>query len=149
MSRQTIAVSVKASKLTARALAYVVAAVGRKIAKEHRKAQAPHGGQRIGKAPGRQLGCLNADGNGLTGNFVTYDLNHLLSSPQTALCSFGRRRPKSAHYVVAPLPTKSATLRGTPFAASGHRDQRRRYLSSRLMGSRCLSSFSAERSMIS
>ena len=43
MSRQTIAVSVKASKLTARALAYVVAAVGRKIAKEHRKAQTPHG----------------------------------------------------------------------------------------------------------
>ena len=38
MSRQTIAVSVKASKLTARALAYVVAAVGRKIAKAHRKA---------------------------------------------------------------------------------------------------------------
>ena len=36
MSRQTIAVSVKASKLTARALAYVVAAVCRKIAKEHR-----------------------------------------------------------------------------------------------------------------
>ena len=45
MSRQTIAVSVKASKLTARALAYVVAAVGRKIAKEHRKAQTPHGKQ--------------------------------------------------------------------------------------------------------
>ena len=43
MSRQTIAVSVKTSKLTARALAYVVAAVGRKIAKEHRKAQTPHG----------------------------------------------------------------------------------------------------------
>ena len=41
MSRQTIAISVKASKLTARALAYVVAAVGRKIAKEHRKAQTP------------------------------------------------------------------------------------------------------------
>ena len=43
MSRQTIAVSVKASKLTARALAYVVAAVGRKIAKEHRKLMG-HGG---------------------------------------------------------------------------------------------------------
>ena len=39
MSRQTIAVSVKASKLTARVLAYVVAAVGRKIAKERRMAQ--------------------------------------------------------------------------------------------------------------
>lgn len=49
MSRQTIAVSVKASKLTARALAYVVAAVGRKIAKEHRKAQTPHGKQSVKK----------------------------------------------------------------------------------------------------
>ena len=49
MSRQTIAISVKASKLTARALAYVVAAVGRKIAKEHRKAQTPHGKQSVKK----------------------------------------------------------------------------------------------------
>ena len=52
MSRQTIAVSVKASKLTARALAYVVAAVGRKIAKEHRKAQTPHGKQSVRKLTG-------------------------------------------------------------------------------------------------
>ena len=52
MSRQTIAVSVKASKLTARALAYVVAAVGRKIAKEHRKAQTPYGKQSVRKLMG-------------------------------------------------------------------------------------------------
>ena len=52
MSRQTIAVSVKATKLTARALAYVVAAVGRKIAKEHRKAQTPHGKQSVRKLMG-------------------------------------------------------------------------------------------------
>ena len=52
MSRQTIAVSVKASKLTARALAYVVAAVGWKIAKEHRKAQTPHGKQSVRKLMG-------------------------------------------------------------------------------------------------
>jgi hypothetical protein len=52
VSRQTIAVSVKASKLTARALAYVVAAVGRKIAKEHRKAQTPHGKQSVRKLMG-------------------------------------------------------------------------------------------------
>lgn len=52
MSRQTIAISVKASKLTARALAYVVAAVGRKIAKEHRKAQTPHGKQSVRKLMG-------------------------------------------------------------------------------------------------
>ena len=52
MSRQTIAVSVKASKLTARALAYVIAAVGRKIAKEHRKAQTPHGKQSVRKLMG-------------------------------------------------------------------------------------------------
>ena len=56
MSRQTIAVSVKASKLTARALAYVVAAVGRKIAKEHRKAQTPHGKQSVRKAHGPRRG---------------------------------------------------------------------------------------------
>lgn len=56
MSRQTIAVSVKASKLTARALAYVVAAVGRKIAKEHRKAQTPHGKQSVRKLMGHGRG---------------------------------------------------------------------------------------------
>lgn len=57
MSRQTIAVSVKASKLTARALAYVVAAAGRKIAKEHRKAQTPHGKQaECAKAHGPRRG---------------------------------------------------------------------------------------------
>ncbi len=39
-------------KLTARALAYVVAAVGRKIAKEHRKAQTPHGKQSVRKLMG-------------------------------------------------------------------------------------------------
>ena len=33
----------KASKLTARGLAYVLRAVGRKIAKAHREAQTPHG----------------------------------------------------------------------------------------------------------
>ena len=37
----------KASKLTARSLAYVVAAVGRKIAKEHRARQTPHGKQTV------------------------------------------------------------------------------------------------------
>ena len=59
MSRQTIAVSVKASNLTARALAYVVAAVGRKIAKEHRKAQTPHGKQSVRKLMGHG-GDINA-----------------------------------------------------------------------------------------
>lgn len=45
VSRRTIAVYVKTGKLTARALAYALRAVGRKIAKEHRKAQAPQGKQ--------------------------------------------------------------------------------------------------------
>lgn len=39
----------RASKLTARGLAYVLAAVGRKISKEHRKAQTPHGKQSVKK----------------------------------------------------------------------------------------------------
>ena len=37
----------KASKLTARSLAYVVAAVGRKIAKGHRTRQTPHSRQTV------------------------------------------------------------------------------------------------------
>lgn len=45
VSRRTIAVYVKTGKLTARTLAYALGAVGRKIAKEHRKAQAPQGKQ--------------------------------------------------------------------------------------------------------
>ena len=61
MSRQTIAVSVKASKLTARALAYVVAAVGWKIAKEHRKAQTPHGKQTVKQLIGQNQGISNIE----------------------------------------------------------------------------------------
>jgi hypothetical protein len=40
---------VKASKLTAKGLAYVLGAVGRKIAKEHRATQTPHGKQSVKK----------------------------------------------------------------------------------------------------
>lgn len=39
----------KASKLTARSLAYVVQGVGRKIAKHHRAKQTPHGKQSVKK----------------------------------------------------------------------------------------------------
>ena len=39
----------KASKLTARGLAYVVRAIGRKIAKHHRAKQTPHGKQSVKK----------------------------------------------------------------------------------------------------
>ena len=39
----------KASKLTARSLAYVVQGIGRKIAKHHRARQTPHGRQSVKK----------------------------------------------------------------------------------------------------
>ena len=39
----------KASKLTARSLAYVVQGIGRKIAKHHRAKQTPHGKQSVRK----------------------------------------------------------------------------------------------------
>ena len=39
----------KASKLTARSLAYVVQGIGRKIAKHHRARQTPHGKQSVKK----------------------------------------------------------------------------------------------------
>ena len=49
VSRRTIAISVQSSKLTARSLAYVLRAVGRKIAKEYRASQTPHGRQSVKK----------------------------------------------------------------------------------------------------
>ena len=42
----------KAGKLTARSLAYVLRAVGRKIAKEYRAAKTPHGRQSVKKLMG-------------------------------------------------------------------------------------------------
>ena len=45
----------KASKLTARGLAYVVRAVGRKIAKAHRAKQTPHGKQTVKKLSSLEL----------------------------------------------------------------------------------------------
>ena len=49
ISRRTIAVSIKASKLTARGLACVLGAIARKIAKHHRAKQTPHGKQSVKK----------------------------------------------------------------------------------------------------
>ena len=61
MSRQTIAVSVKASKLTARGLAYVLRAVGRKIAKAHRAKQTPHGKQTLKQLMKQNAGVSNIE----------------------------------------------------------------------------------------
>lgn len=64
VSRRTIAVYIKAGKLAARGLAYALGAVGRKIAKEYRKAQAPQGKQsarkllrQAGDTSGMDLPC--------------------------------------------------------------------------------------------
>ncbi|MCQ4862989.1 PcfB family protein [Pseudoflavonifractor phocaeensis] len=60
----------KTGKLTARALAYALRAVGRKIAKEHRKAQAPQGKQSAKKLL-RQAG--DTSGMDLPGNPRQFD----------------------------------------------------------------------------
>lgn len=55
----------KASKLTARGFAYVVRAVGRKIAKAHRAKQTPHGKQTVKKlmAHGTSTNSLELSGD--------------------------------------------------------------------------------------
>ena len=55
----------KASKLTARGLAYVVRALGRKIAKAHRAKQTPHGKQTVKKlmAHGASTNSLELSGD--------------------------------------------------------------------------------------
>ena len=93
MSRQTIAVSVKASKLTARALAYVVAAVGRKIAKEHRKAQTPHGKQSVRKLMGHggdMLDTLNAQYDDIISWADMYDSASMESKKMIVSCLIRR-----------------------------------------------------------
>ena len=47
VSRRTIAVSIKATKLTGRVLAQACLAVGRKIKKAHQARQTPHGKQTV------------------------------------------------------------------------------------------------------
>lgn len=49
VSRRTIALSLRTGKLTARALAYALRAAGRKIQKERRAHQTPHGRQSVKK----------------------------------------------------------------------------------------------------
>jgi hypothetical protein len=49
VDREAIAVTLKASKLTAKGLAKALAALARKIQKEHQKAQTPHGKQSVEK----------------------------------------------------------------------------------------------------
>lgn len=53
VSRRTIAVSIKASKLTAKGLAYVLGTIARKIAKHHRAKQTPHDRQTVGQLMGQ------------------------------------------------------------------------------------------------
>lgn len=66
VSRRAIAVSLKASKLTARSLAYVLAAVGRKVAKEHRKRMTPHGRQTVKKLMGHGVSTNSIELSGDT-----------------------------------------------------------------------------------
>ena len=49
VSRRTIALSMRTGKLTARVLAYALRAAGRKIQKERRAHQTPHGRQSVKK----------------------------------------------------------------------------------------------------
>lgn len=49
IDREAVAISLKASRLTAKVLAKVLMAVGRKIQKEHQKAQTPQGRQSVKK----------------------------------------------------------------------------------------------------
>ena len=65
VSRRAIAVSLKASRLTARSLAFVLAAIGRKIAKEHRKRQTPHGRQTVKKLMGHGVSTNSIELSGI------------------------------------------------------------------------------------
>ena len=65
IERRTIAVSINAAKLTGRTLAKALAAVVRKIQKEHRKAQTPQGRQSVKKLMNHRVSTnsLNLSGD--------------------------------------------------------------------------------------
>lgn len=69
VSRRTIAISVQTSKLTARSLAYVLRAVGRKIAKEYRANQTPHGRQSVRKLMAHGVATNSIEVSGDTKTF--------------------------------------------------------------------------------
>ena len=60
----------KASKLTARSLAYALRAVGRKIAKEYRASKTPHGKQSVKKLMAHGVATNSI---GLSGDTKTFD----------------------------------------------------------------------------
>lgn len=60
----------KASKLTARSLAYVVQGIGRKIAKHHRAKQTPHGKQSVKKLMAHSTAANSIE---LTGDTKLFD----------------------------------------------------------------------------
>ena len=59
----------KASKLTARVLAYALQVVGRKIAKEYHKAQTPHGKQSVKRLMGHGVATNSIEISGDTKQF--------------------------------------------------------------------------------
>ena len=60
----------KASKLTARSLAYALRAVGRKIAKEYRASKTPHGKQSVKKLMAHSVATNSIE---LSGDTKTFD----------------------------------------------------------------------------
>lgn len=66
IERRTVAVSINAAKLTSRTLAKALAAVLRKIQKEHRKAQTPQGRQSVKKLMNHRVSTNSLDLSGDT-----------------------------------------------------------------------------------
>ena len=66
IERRTIAVSINAAKLTGRTLAKALAAVVRKIQREHRKAQTPQGRQSVKKLMNHRVSTNSLDLSGDT-----------------------------------------------------------------------------------
>ncbi|WP_369283987.1 PcfB family protein [Oscillibacter sp. GMB15532] len=66
IERRTVALSVNATKLTARALAKILGAVGRKIQKDYQKGQAPQGKQSVKKLMNHGVSTKSLDLSGDT-----------------------------------------------------------------------------------
>ena len=102
----------KASKLTARSLAYALRAVGRKIAKEYRASKTPHGKQSVKKLMAHGVATNSIELSGDTKTFdrvarkwnVDYAFYKL--GRTNICCSSSRDRPMPSPPVFRSIPKR-------------------------------------------
>ena len=110
VSRRTIALSMRTGKLTARVLAYALRAAGRKIQKERRAHQTPHGRQSVKKLMAHGAATNSIELTGAQRNLTGWPGSGMLTMPFTRpgrtniCCSSSPGRRMQSQLVLGSIP---------------------------------------------